>query len=113
MSEPYIGVDFDGTLAYYDGWKGANHAGAPIRLMVRRVKDWLALGLKVKIFTARADPTNSDYETNIKTIQEWCFQVFGQVLEITNKKDMAMTQLWDDKAIQIITNTGARIDGKT
>ncbi len=111
-NEPWIGVDFDGTLALYDTWKGAEHAGMPIKLMVSRVKNWLALGKKVKIFTARADENLPDYATNIKTIQEWCFQVFGQVLEITNKKDMAMTQLWDSHAIQLIENTGARVDGK-
>jgi hypothetical protein len=111
MSRQWIGVDFDRTLAYFDEWRGASHAGQPIPLMVRRVKDWLASRQLVKIFTARADETQEDYAENIKTIQEWCFHVFGEILEITNKKDKFMIQLWDDKAIQIIENTGYRIDG--
>ena len=32
-----IAVDLDGTLARYDGWKGIDHIGDPIPLMVSRV----------------------------------------------------------------------------
>jgi len=35
---PWIGVDLDGTLAHYDGWKGPTHIGAPIHKMVQRVR---------------------------------------------------------------------------
>lgn len=51
----WIGVDLDGTLAHYDGWKGPEHIGAPIPAMVERVKAWLAEGKEVRISTARAD----------------------------------------------------------
>ena len=34
----WIGVDLDGTLAEYHGWKGSEHIGPPIPLMVERVK---------------------------------------------------------------------------
>ena len=112
MAESWIGVDFDGTLAMYDSWKGANHAGKPIDLMVRRVKIWLENGKKVKIFTARADETRLDYKENIQTVKKWCLEVFGIELEITNRKDMTMIQLWDDRAIQLIENTGVRVDGR-
>jgi hypothetical protein len=27
----WIGVDLDGTLAHYDGWKGIDHIGEPIK----------------------------------------------------------------------------------
>lgn len=40
----WIGVDLDGTLAHYDGWKGADHIGEPIPAMVERVKQWLSEG---------------------------------------------------------------------
>jgi hypothetical protein len=52
-TQGWIGVDLDGTLAHYDGWKGADHIGEPIPAMVERVKRWLAEGKTVKIFTAR------------------------------------------------------------
>ena len=47
----WIGVDLDGTLAKYGIWDGS--IGEPIPLMVERVKIWIALGVEVKIFTAR------------------------------------------------------------
>jgi hypothetical protein len=52
-TQGWIGVDLDGTMAYYDGWKGADHIGEPIPAMVERVKRWLAEGREVRIFTAR------------------------------------------------------------
>lgn len=49
----WIGVDLDGTLAHYEGWKGVEHVGAPVPAMLQRVKDWIAKGVEVRIFTAR------------------------------------------------------------
>ena len=49
----WIGVDLDGTLAEYTGWKGIDHVGKPVPAMVKRVKDWIAKGQDVKVFTAR------------------------------------------------------------
>jgi hypothetical protein len=105
----WIGVDLDGTLAEYDGWKGAGHIGAPIPLMVDRVKRWLAEGRLVKIFTARvwdAEPVIA------KTISDWCEKHIGQRLEVTCTKDYGMVELWDDRAVQVVPNTGVRADGQ-
>ena len=52
----WIGVDLDGTLARYDGWKGPEHIGEPLMPMVERVKAWLAEGREVRIMTARVSP---------------------------------------------------------
>lgn len=49
----WIGVDLDGTLAHYDGGVGVDHIGPPVPAMLTRVKQWLAEGRAVKIFTAR------------------------------------------------------------
>ena len=49
----WIGVDLDGTLAHYDGWKGVDHIGDPVPKMLMRVLDWRRQGLAVRIFTAR------------------------------------------------------------
>jgi hypothetical protein len=51
----WIGVDLDGTLAEYTVWKGPHHIGPPILVMLERVKRWLAAGVEVRIFTARAE----------------------------------------------------------
>ena len=110
----WIGVDLDGTLAHYDGWKGVNHIGAPIRPMVERVKFWLAAGCTVKIFTARMHGhgkllVGGGVEDVVTPIQQWCAKHLGQTLEVTNVKDFGMIELWDDRAVQVETNTGIPI----
>src|SRR5207344_2652938 len=55
MSEGWIGVDLDGTLAYYDQWRGPEHIGEPVPAMLERVQRWLAEGKDVRIFTARVE----------------------------------------------------------
>ena len=109
MSQGWIGVDLDGTLAHYRGWRGTDHVGQPIRRMRIRVVDWLAGGhpsgsRDVRIMTART-------EASYPAIRAWCRRHLGQELPITNAKDFAMIELWDDRAVQVIPNTGRRVDG--
>ena len=33
-------------------------------------------------------------------------------LEITNVKDFYMIELWDDRVVQVVPNSGQRVDGK-
>lgn len=103
----WIAVDLDATLAYYDVWRGEEHIGNPIPDMAFRVKKWLSEGKDVRIFTARAS-----VHSQIPYIEQWCLKYFGKVLPVTNVKDFAMVELWDDRAIQVIPNTGKRVDGK-
>lgn len=107
----WIGVDLDGTLAEYHGWVGPQHIGRPVKRMARRVREWLAEGKRVKILTARATPGRPEYDEVIEAIEKWCLRHLGQVLEITNEKDFGMTELWDDRAVQVVPNTGRRADG--
>ena len=111
MSKGWIGVDLDGTLARYDGWKGPQHIGEPIPAMLNRVKRWLSEGKDVRIFTARVCSNNPFKLTAIKAIEEWCKQHIGVILLITAEKDSNMIELWDDRCIQVIPNTSARVDG--
>lgn len=99
--DPWIGVDLDGTLAYYDGWRGKYHIGAPILPMLLRVRSWLKEGKTVKIFTARCC-----IPEQIPPIKEWLESLGLGQLEITNIKDFGMIELWDDRCVQVITNTG-------
>jgi hypothetical protein len=99
----WIGVDLDGTLAEYNGWKGEKHIGKPIPLMVERVKKWLEEGKEVRIFTARVWQYAPDVED---TIQKWCIKHIGQILPITCFKDYGMIELWDDRCVQVMPNTG-------
>jgi hypothetical protein len=114
MSNGWIGVDLDGTLAVFDGWRGPSHIGEPIPDMVDRVKVWLAEGREVRIFTARiyAPPNNArqQYDAARATlaIQEWCSHNIGATLPVTCIKDFGMIEFWDDRAVQVVPNTGER-----
>ena len=105
----WVGVDLDGTLAEYDQWVGVEHIGKPIMPMVERVKKWVAQGTLVKIFTARVYRNDA---LTLKTIEKWSLENIGVVLPVTCVKDYGMIELWDDRAIQVIPNTGKRADGK-
>lgn len=55
----WTGVDLDATLALYErGTAVPGEVGEPIPEMVTRVKNWIASGKEVRIFTARAYPIN-------------------------------------------------------
>jgi len=104
MSNGWIGVDLDGTLAEYSGWKGPEYIGPPIQTMLDRVNEWIAGGVEVKIFTARATvPEQLPY------VQAWLDEYGLGHLEITNVKDFRMIQLWDDRCIQVMSNTGVSL----
>lgn len=105
----WIGVDLDGTLAYYEKWTDHRDIGAPIPAMVERVQRWLAEGKDVRIFTARANAVMQPLYLFVETcnaIEAWCLKHIGRVLPITNAKDYQMIELWDDRCIQVVTNTG-------
>lgn len=115
----WIGVDLDGTLAHYDGWKGVDHIGAPIAPMVERVRLWLKQGKAVKIFTARMhghgvpiflEGGSTKIADVVTPIEQWCEKYLGQKLPVTNVKDFGMTELWDDRAVQVVSNTGLTIE---
>ena len=52
----WYGFDLDGTLAKYDGWKGVDHIGEPVKPMVDLIKRMHDEGKVVKIMTARVAP---------------------------------------------------------
>lgn len=99
----WIGVDLDGTLAQYNGWKGDGHIGRPVPRMKRRVLRWLNQGKRVKVMTARAAD-----EANVPRIKEWLKRHGMEGVEVTAEKDQFMKVLWDDKAVAVEKNTGAR-----
>lgn len=105
----WIGIDLDGTLAHYDGWKGIAHIGDPVPAMAARVLQWHAEGRAMKIFTARVshEPERSMV---IRTIHNWLHHHGLPLLDVTNVKDFAMVELWDDRAVQVQMNTGRRVD---
>ncbi len=115
----WIAVDLDGTLATYGKFMGHDHIGEPVLPMVERVKRWISEGRDVRIFTARADGGKAaillgdphgkkfeDVEEVKRIIQDWTERHIGVRLPVTNVKDFAMDELWDDRAVQVEFNTG-------
>lgn len=117
-SKGWIGVDFDGTLVAYDHWRGATHIGEPIVPMMDRVQRWLAEGREVRIFTARVSSDGS-YRGEMNSteaklaIMAWTKEQFKQALQVTNIKDYDMIELWDDRAVQVESNTGRALGFST
>jgi len=114
----WIGVDLDGTLAHYqfkEVWDGS--IGHPVDLMLSRVKEWLSQGKDVRIMTARVAEVDgiTDGPRAVSEqralISAWLMEHVGCDLPITATKDYHMTELWDDRAVQVQINTGRRMDG--
>lgn len=101
----WTGVDLDKTLARYDG--DIHSVGDPIAPMVERVKKWLAEGREVRIVTARV--SGHDHAEQREMIQQWCEVHLGCRLPVTCTKDFEMRELWDDRAVQVMPDTGLRI----
>ena len=98
----HIAVDLDGTLAFYDFWRGIEHIGKPIEPMLNIVKGLINSGNKVKIFTARA----CEGEIAIRYVKKWCIENGLGDLEVVNYKNYGTTMLIDDRARQVIYNEG-------
>ncbi len=116
----WIGVDLDGTLAHYDEWRGIEHIGEPIPKMAERVRAWLAEGKAVRIVTARVSrllcsEESAEYREGAvaqQHIEDWCLKHFDVILPVQCHKDFGMVELWDDRCVQVLFNTGLRADGK-
>ncbi len=123
MRQKWEGVDFDGTLAesIHDQWDGP--LGKPIPKMVARVKAWIAEGREVRIFTARVSPLDKDGNpvdpvalAMLKIrLGLWTLCYCGKFLTSTCSKDHNVNRIWDDRARQVVRDTGevvGDIDGR-
>lgn len=105
--ESWIGVDLDGTLAVYGASTfRPDTIGEPVPVMLDRVKEWLKEGIKVKIFTARVSGEVADAQFARFHIQKWLEEHGIGGLEITCIKDYGMVELYDDRCVQVVMNTG-------
>jgi hypothetical protein len=110
MSNGWIGVDLDGTLAKYDHWRGSAHIGEPILPIVNLVKNWVAEGREVRIYTARVSGSPEEVAVAQPVIEAWAEEVIGTRLAVTCKKDYGMIFCVDDRAKQVIPNTGVLLE---
>lgn len=103
-TKPWIGVDLDGTLAYYERSSSSDVIGEPVPAMMAFVKKMIKQGTRVKIFTARVqDPEQ------LPIIRNWLKENGLPELEVTNVKDYDMHRIYDDRCIQVEKNTGRLI----
>lgn len=115
MPKDVHAVDLDATLAQYTDWEGAEKIGSPVEEMVKKVKGWRARGEEVFIFTARVNPGDDTFEEGMEatlsylSIAAWCKQHLGEILPITHEKSKRFTMIHDDRADQIIPNTGVSV----
>jgi hypothetical protein len=100
----WTGVDLDGTLAYLDRNSSYDEVGEPVPAMMALVRKMINNGIRIKIFTARAEDPEQ-----IPIIRKWLKDNNLPKLEITNMKDYNMQRLYDDRCIQVERNTGRLI----
>jgi len=125
----WIGVDLDGTCFTYTKWVGWNVFGEPIQAMIDRIRQWRAEGREVRVVTARVGlpifRSNGEdvYSTMPKSqcrvtgvffsdtmiidaIQDLFEKHVGERLPVQCYKDVHMIEFWDDRAVQVVPNTG-------
>lgn len=116
LENRWIGFDLDSTLAVMNGFKGWHHIGEPVEPMINLAKKYLEMGIKVKVFTARASAESLScskikFEQLEKVIQDWTEKNIGQRLEVTDHKDCFMLKFYDDSCVQVVPNTGEILGG--
>jgi hypothetical protein len=62
--------------------------------------------------TARVAPGKPDSDLCRQVITDWLASNGLVGVQITHEKDHKMIELWDDRCVQVIPNTGERADGK-
>lgn len=102
----WYGVDLDGTLAMDIGGS-VDGIGPPVPKMLERVKRWIALGIEVRIVTARVSDDDPAWVLRQRElIEAWCQEHLGCVLRVTAQKDYQMVALYDDRAVHVVRNDG-------
>ena len=96
---PWVGVDFDCTLAKYNGNFGK--LGDIIPKMKGIIAGLLFDEMGVKIFTARAA-----IPAEVKKIQDWLEENGLPRLEVTATKDFNTVAIFDDRAVHVTPNDG-------
>ena len=99
-------VDLDSTLAHHTDWVHHTKIGEPIPAMKAKVLQWLNDGHEVIIFSARLNAEEYLLDEIRMAIHEWCVTHIGCVLPITGKKLLTFSEIYDDRAIQVVKNDG-------
>jgi hypothetical protein len=97
-----IACDFDGTLATYDGWKGPEHFGEPIKRTIDALKKEKENGSRIIIHTCRTNPKLTDDKDVLDMLGEWLTKndVPHDEIWVDEGKPIA-DEYWDDRAINV------------
>jgi hypothetical protein len=95
-----IALDFDKSIAVRNKGDNIFKCGPAIPAMVERVKQWLADGHKVVIFTARSG------DAQVKPVKQFLKDNGLPDLEVTNVKTSRMDCFVDDRAKELVPNEG-------
>lgn len=90
MKKQHFAIDLDGTLLKYDGWKGEDHFGEPIKGARQWVEKKLRDGHAVTVFTTR---------TNFQAVSEALQRHGFPKLPVTNIKSPKFSVFIDDRAM--------------
>jgi len=107
MSE-WVGFDLDGTLATIEDREWDGGIGEPVPQMIDLMRKYLGAGVEVRIVTARVASTVNEFERKLQKelVKKWCKKHVGEEIKVSAEKDPGMLLLYDDRAIQVVKNTG-------
>lgn len=111
---PWVGFDYDGTL-FTHTTEDNPVVGEPIKPMIERLKTLLNQGIRCKILTARVSSIEKNVQFQERVIRKSLVKEVGEKaanIEVTAEKDYLMMEFYDDRARQVIKDTGITIDGK-
>lgn len=111
-----IAVDFDGTLFTTFRPYDPRRIGKPIWKMINYVKKLIDDGNKVVILTARMNSqehTPAQLAFTRKLIRGACKKYLGKALPVTSEKHSRMKVILDDRAQQVVMNTGHIVEQKS
>tara|TARA_Y100000310_G_scaffold324189_1_gene385751 strand:- start:8013 stop:8987 length:975 start_codon:yes stop_codon:yes gene_type:complete len=109
----WVGFDLDGTLAHYTEFVSMEDIGPPIPAMIRVVRRLIVLGHDVRVVTGReasaAQESPEALERLRLTVASWTAENIGTALALS-QKDHKMVALFDDRAVQVESNTGRLLE---
>lgn len=106
-----IAVDFDGTLAYDVSHGTSDDTGDPVPEMLHRVKGWVGSGIEVHILTSRMTGPDTDKAHVRQVLQDWCEAHGLPRIPVTGTKWYYFAAYYDDRSVQVLTDTGHLVAG--
>ena len=89
QKEKIVSIDFDGVLSQYDGWKGKDVVGEPIKGAKNFILSLIESGYKPVVFTTR----------NPELISNWLNKFGFPKIEVTNTKYPSLVYI-DDRCVK-------------